>query len=313
MSKVVVIGSYVQDLSFKTQSFPVAGETRIGTFTAGPGGKGFNQAVACHRQGVSTCFIGAVGEDGFAHQVRGFIEKEKLKAELEVFDRAATGAASIVVNEEGENLIVVALGANDELSPAHIESRESAISEATVILVQLESSLAATRRALELAKKHGATTILNPAPINPGFTLDLLPLTDILVPNETEFSFALSHLFKKNVEKDFWLKGDESLHELCRIFKTPTVVLTLGANGCFVSHSGTAEAFYRVPAIDVSPLDTTGAGDAFNGGLAAGITLHPGDFKRAVEFANAVAGISTTRQGTAPAMPFISEVRKLAA
>lgn len=312
---VAVIGSYVQDLAFSTASFPAPGETRIGLFRAGPGGKGFNQAIACHRQGVNTLFLGAVGEDIFAEGVAQFAKNEKLRAEFEKHPSQATGAASIVVNQHAENLIVVALGANDYLSPAHINRFEMEISSAKVLVSQLECSLEAVESALTLGRKHGVTTILNPAPINDGVTEQLLGLADIITPNETEFRFLMQKLFNNDIGDDYWNKSDQELHELCRRCEVPTVVLTLGKNGCFVSHSNestlvqSSGLFYRESAISVSPVDTTGAGDAFNGGLAAGLVHYPGDFRKAIKYATIVGGLSTLKEGTAPSMPSQKEVR----
>ncbi len=144
MTDVCVVGSYVQDLAFNTRAFPAPGETRIGTFKTGPGGKGFNQAVACNRQGVSTVFIGAVGDDLFGRGVRDFIAGENLSAHLQVFEEHASGAASIVVNDKAENLIVVALGANDYLTPGYVAQHAELVRDAKVVVCQVENNIQAT-------------------------------------------------------------------------------------------------------------------------------------------------------------------------
>ena len=316
MADVVVVGSYVQDLAFNTEQFPAPGETRIGTFRTGPGGKGFNQAVACNRLGVETLFIGAVGDDIFAQGVREFITSEGLNAELQVSQENPTAAASIVVNGEGQNLIVVALGANNDLSEDHISRFENEIAKASYLVCQVENKISATEAALSAARARGVTTILNPAPINNELTLNLVQQADILVPNETEFVFLMNDVLGQNIPDDFWLQDDESIHGFCRQSGVDTVVLTLGDKGCFVSFdekSSRAETskdglYYRVPATSVDVVDTTGAGDAFNGGLAAGLMKFPSDFHAAIQFANKVAGLSTTKAGTAPAMPLLKEV-----
>jgi len=316
MFDVVVVGSYVQDLAFNTEIFPAPGETRIGTFRTGPGGKGFNQAVACNRLGVKTLFIGAVGDDIFAKGVRDFIASEDLTAELQVCPDHPTGAASIVVNADAQNLIVVALGANDHLSGDHISAFASQISQAKFIVCQVENDIQATEAAMRIAREQGVTTILNPAPINDGLTLELVQRADILVPNETEFVFLMNNVLNQNIPQDFWLQDDASIHNYCRQSGVSTVVLTLGDKGCFVSfdeasgHAGKSSdgLYYRVAATSVDVKDTTGAGDAFNGGLAAGLVRFPDDFRAAIEYANKVAGLSTTKHGTAPAMPTLSEV-----
>jgi ribokinase len=325
--QVVVVGSFVQDLAFSTAAFPAPGESRIGTFRTGAGGKGFNQAVACHRQEIPTLFIGAVGDDVFARAVSDFSKAEGLRTAFEIKKDYPTGAASIVVNQSGENLIVVALGANEHLSVAHIKEYEQEIAQASILISQLECSLKAVGYAIGAAREHGVTTILNPAPINHGLSIEILKQADILTPNETEFSFLLQKLFAINLGENYWQRSDEELHALCRKCEVPSVVLTLGGQGCFVSHQDARAAnnrgaqrisdsqkFYRVPAQAITPVDTTGAGDAFNGGLAAGILYFPGEFHKAVRYATIVAGLSTLKEGTAPAMPSRGEVvRKFSA
>ena len=319
MPDVVVVGSYVQDLAFNTSVFPAPGETRIGTFMTGPGGKGFNQAVACSRLDVDTLFIGAVGDDIFAQGVREFIASEKLSAELQIDAEHPTGAASIVINAEAQNLIVVALGANDYLSKDHVEKFRDQIGGAKYLVCQVENDLAATEAAMMIARDKKVTTILNPAPINEGLTMGLVQRADILTPNETEFVFLMNHVLKTEIPDKFWLQDDASIHHHCRQSGIDTVVLTLGEKGCFVSHdegsrfAGSSEdgAYYRTPAINVDAIDTTGAGDAFNGGLAAGLVRFEDNFSAAIAFANKVAGLSTTKPGTAPAMPRLEAVEAI--
>lgn len=321
MSDVVVVGSYVQDLAFRTQLFPAPGETRIGRFQTGQGGKGFNQAVACHRQGVRTLFIGAVGDDLFAADLRHFVESEGIEVALQVCPDQPTGAASIVVNEAGQNLIVVALGACDALSPDFIDRHRVEIENAKVLVTQVECNLAATRRALEIARGSDTVAILNPAPINDGLGRALLELADVIVPNETEFIHLMRHIYGREIADDFWLADDADIHALCNQVGVRTVMLTLGDKGCFVSHNPGLEgracaprddgaSFYRVPAINVKTIDTTGAGDAFNGGFAAGLLRYPGDCRSAVRYANIVGGLSTTAHGTSPAMPLLKDVEE---
>lgn len=321
--RVVVVGSYVQDLAFSTAAFPAPGESRIGKFRTGAGGKGFNQAVACHRQEIPTLFIGAVGDDVFARAVADFSKAEGLRTEFEIIKEYPSGAASIVVNQTAENLIVVALGANEHLSAAHIQEYEQEISRASILVSQLECSLDAVSYAIGVARANGVTTILNPAPINHGLTLEILKHADVLTPNETEFAFLMRKIFAIDVGEKYWRCSDEELHALCRQCEVPTVVLTLGKQGCIVSHQDSGAAnnrgaqrisvskkFYRVPALSVTPVDTTGAGDAFTGGLAAGILYFPGEFQKAVRYATIVAGLSTLKEGTAPAMPRRIDVLK---
>lgn len=305
MSLVVVVGSYVQDLAFRTSEFPRPGQTVIGNFQAGPGGKGFNQAVACHRQEVSTQFIGAVGADVFSECIRNFAGQEKLPLSLEVIPDVSTAAASIVVNAEGQNQIIVDLGANAFLSSDFVREH---LKSAKVVLVQVEGSISAATTALDLGTKLGAVTILNPAPINPAVDAKLLQLADIITPNETEFAFLFKHLLNTELAERYWEISDSELNALCRRLSAKGVIITLGREGCFVSLE---DKYYRLPAISVQAVDTTGAGDAFSGGLAAGIIKFNFDLEKALRYASIVAALSTTVKGTAPAMPRVNQVEEL--
>jgi len=312
---VVVIGSYVQDHCWNTQTFPKVGESRIGVFSTGPGGKGFNQAVASQRQGVRTAFLGAIGQDLLGDIAKQFAADESLHALWDVHPEVATAASSIVVDAKGDNLICVALGANDSLSAEFIRQHEKIIRQAKVLVCQLENNLAATREALMIAREHKVLSILNTAPINEQVTLDLLRLADVITPNETEYAFLVRHLLKRDLPPGYFDMADGLMHLLCRELGVPTVVMTLGAQGCFVSHDtvqrrGDGDLCYRLPAEAVRVRDTTGAGDAFSGGLAAGLVqgAFAKPFKDAVRHANRVAGMSTELPGTAPAMPSFDAV-----
>jgi ribokinase len=304
---VSVVGSYVQDLAFKTAILPAPGETRIGSFMQGPGGKGFNQAIACHRQGIQTEFVGSVGRDVFSDALQNFAAIENMELRLQFHERESSGAASIVVEDStAQNQIVVALGANAFLDPDFVEKQIDP--EAKVILAQLEVNLKATKKALEVGRRQKSINILNPAPINPEVDLEILRLANILTPNETEFSFLQQHFFNNKLTAEYWKNSPEELHRLCRLFEVETVVITLGRDGAFVS---TRDGFFQQPVFSVDAVDSTGAGDAFSGGLAAGIVKFKSDLQVAVTFASAVAALSTTKAGTAPAMPTEESVKAL--
>ncbi len=305
MAEVIVVGSFVQDLAFETASFPSPGESRIGTFRTGPGGKGFNQAIACNRQGVDTLFVGAVGDDIFGEEVRQFASSEGLVTDFQICPGELSGAASIVVNSSAENMIVVSLGANENLSEKHVESLREQFVGAKVFVSQLESNTEATLAGLRLAKENGLITILNPAPISKELSEAILLNVDILTPNETEFSFLFHHLYGKTLPEEYWLLPDEQLLSLTRQIVVPTTIVTLGKYGCVILSDNCVN---RVPAFEVSAVDTTGAGDAFTGGLAAGLKYFPDNIESAVNYATITAGLSTTNQGTAPAMPYKQEV-----
>jgi ribokinase len=313
MAEVVVVGSYNQDHVWRTPRFPAPGETRLGEFASGPGGKGFNQAVSAARQGARVAFIGAFGRDAIAQFALDLAAKEGIEARCETRDDAASGTAAILVEHAGQNLIVVGPGANAKLSVAHVESQASVIGTARVVVTQHEVNMAATRRALELARAAGTLTVHNPAPPLADETGALLDRVDVLTPNESEFAHLLSRATGREVAAgSLAALDDDALHALCRELGVPTVVLTLGARGAFVSHDsddlrGDERAFYRVEAERVSPIDTTGAGDAFTGALAAGLAQGR-VFRDAVRFANRVAGLSTESHGAASAMPRRADV-----
>ena len=307
-SSIVVIGSYVQDLTFHLPEFPKPGQTLIGNFQSGPGGKGSNQAVAAARTGVSTAFIGATGKDAFAGVAREFHQTEGIDSHLAIKPSDATGTAGILVNQHGENEIVVALGANASLTPTDIP--EDIISSAGIVVTQLECNLEATAHALKLARSKGVTTLLNPAPMRDDFPMRMLDNVDILIPNETEFAHLLRTKFPEShgsfEEAEIQDIDSEVLHGLCREFGVPTFIITLGSKGCFVS---TPSNFFNVAALPgIEVVDTTGAGDAFVGGFASGIIQSNGSLKSAVQYGAIVGGLSVTRPGTAPAMPMKDEI-----
>jgi ribokinase len=315
--QIAVIGSFVQDLAFTVETFPAPGETRIGNFFTGPGGKGSNQAVAAHRQKVPTIFIGAVGNDLFGNGYRMWADKEGLETELLTDATAPTGAASIVVNARAENSIVVALGANDNLTAEHTVNTLANLPNLSILLLQAESNLAAAQSALSLGRSRGLFSIFNPAPINPDVTGELLACADCITPNETEAAYLIERLSGRACTTDFAALTDDAVRELCSILPSSTVVLTLGRSGSLLYQRGTPHPYLqniargeivRTEALAITPIDTTGAGDAFNGGLAAGLIRFSGDIKQAIRYATVVAGLSTTRAGTAPAMPSLNEV-----
>ena len=318
-ARIAVIGSFVQDLAFTVGNFPAPGQTIIGNFFTGPGGKGSNQAVAAHRQNIPTVFVGCVGEDLFGHGYREWCMGEGLPIQLLTSFEAPTGAASIVINDKAENAIVVALGANDALTPEHVLHALSQEQSLSVVLLQAESNLTAAKAALTHARERGITSILNPAPINPGVTPSLISSADYITPNETELSFLLDHVAGITCNEDLTKLSDQSIREICDHLPPTSVLMTLGAHGSILYQraelspgvTGVARGeVLRTPAVQVKPIDTTGAGDAFNGGLAAGLIKCDGNLPQAIRYATVVAGLSTEKLGTAPAMPTEQDVLK---
>lgn len=188
--QVVVVGSFVQDLAWNCTRLPAPGETVIGAFVSGPGGKGSNQAVAAGRAGAAVLFAGAVGRDAFAAGAKAFYRAEKIAARWIEKPGHATGTAAILVDDSAQNEIVVALGANARLSRADLPA--GLFAGARVVVTQLESSLAAATHALKSARAAGALAVLNPAPMRTDFDPAILAHADILIPNETEFAALVS-------------------------------------------------------------------------------------------------------------------------
>ena len=316
MPNVLVIGSFNVDHVWRVAQLPRPGETLgQGEYLTGPGGKGFNQATAAARAGVRTQFVCALGED-----VGGQLARALAAANgIDLHDRRCalpTGTAGIFVDAEGRNSIVVAPGANAQLDVDFVQEQVGRIAGVDVVLAQLETPADAVVHAFALAREAGATTVLNPAPADARVSAALFAAADVITPNETEFAAQLhAHAGQSVDPAQLAALDDGRLHALCRqLLPQGTVVLTLGAAGCFVSHPadrprGDARSHYRVAAEAVTPVDTTGAGDAFNGALAASLARRPqAAFADHVRYANRYAALSTEHAGAAIAMPLHAQV-----
>ena len=300
MSKVIVVGSSNTDFVFETPKFPMEGETVIGgNFEVISGGKGANQAVAAARAGADVVFLTKVGEDEFgsnaidAYELEGidisFIEKQK---------GVASGTAMIMVNQtSGENSIIVAPGANDYLNEKNIDLISSAITEKDIVLCQLEIPLPTVTYLLTQAKKKNALTVLNPAPYKK-INLDVLKYVDIITPNEIE-TYHLTGIELVNRESIELA----AFRLLQRVNKA--VIITLGDKGVFfISHDH--ERFFMQPQ-KVNAIDTTAAGDVFNGYFVA--ALKDNDIRTAIELGIKSATMSVTRKGAQPSIPFKNEIK----
>ena len=308
--QIVVVGSFVQDLTFQCAEFPRSGETVIGQFSTGPGGKGSNQAVAAARAGGTVGFIGAVGRDAFGAGARSFQEAEGVGwLGAEKTDRP-TGAAGILVDARGQNEIIVSLDANNALTRADVDAHAAGLRMAKVVVTQLEANLDAEAHAMQIARGAGATVILNPAPMRPDFDAALLKNVDILIPNETEFAALIGLLPQTRDgagegfdERKLETMVDGDLHALCRLLGVATVIVTLGARGCFVSRQ---EGHALIPAVrGIVAVDTTGAGDAFVGAFAAALAeFGTGEIERGGTFCQRGRGVvghaGGHRSGDAP-------------
>ena len=304
MKFVTVMGSYVADMAFRTEKLPAWGETYMGKeFRLGPGGKGSNQAVAAARAGARVSFISKLGRDALGDIARQTYREEGIDTRHLLETDEATGAAAIILDaKSGENAIIVVPGACFALTPPEVADARALIAESAVFLTQLELALPTVEFGLELAHSLGITTILNPAP---GCELQdsIYPNCDFLTPNESEAE-VLTGIAVRSLE-DAERAADALLGR-----GVGAVVVTLGAQGALVKSRTLRE---HVPAVNAGPvLETTGAGDAFNGGLAVALAEGCAVID-AVRFGCAVAGISVTRAGTAPSMPRRGEVDALLA
>ncbi len=295
---IIVVGSSNTDMIIKLDRIPRPGETILGgEFVTAAGGKGANQAVAAARAGGKVTFIGRVGCDMFGDEAIAGFRRDGINLKHLVRDaKAPSGAALIFVAKDGENSIAVAGGANGRLSPADVRKAKRAFANASAVIMQLETPLETVQAAAELAAKAGVRVILNPAPAR-SLPDKLLKLVSILTPNETEAELLTG--IKVTDEKSAGQAADKLLAK-----GVETVILTLGARGAFVAGAGIRQL---VAGFKVKPVDTTAAGDTFNGALvvALGESLALID---AVRFANAAAAISVTRLGAQPSAPSRKEI-----
>lgn len=300
MSQVVVIGSANIDFLLEVDRLPKPGETVFGrNLLISFGGKGANQAVAAHRAGAEVTFLGKVGQDRHGELIRTHLEEIGIGGAGLILDQGCpTGMACILVEPGGRNQIVVAPGCNSHLTPQEIGAQDALVT-GRVLLLQLEIPVATVRYALRRGKAKGMLTILNPAPAT-SLPPDLFPLVDLLTPNETEAA-ALTGL---QVEET-----GEAEEAGRRLFAKGCggVIVTLGARGALWVGEKGVEHF---PAFPVSSVDSTAAGDAFNGALATALARGE-ELRGAVRWANAAGALTTTRRGAQESLPTREEIEKL--
>jgi ribokinase len=302
MKSIVILGIFVADTAYRAARQPKMGETILGTsFVLGPGGKGSNQSVAAAMAGGRTHFITRLGRDAFADIARATWAKAGVIPEVTEDAGSYTGAAYIFLEEAtGNNAIIVAPGAAANVGIADVEAKRALIESAAVFVTQLEQPIPAAHRALEIARAAGVTTILNPAPAA-ALSDAMLGLCDYVTPNESEAE-TLTGIPVVTVQ------DAERAADALMARGVGAVIVTLGSNGALYRDRSRS---VHVPVISAGPVvETTGAGDAFNGGFA--VALSEGrDVIDAVRFGCATAGISVTRPGTAPAMPARAEIDAL--
>ena len=295
---VVVIGSLNMDLVMRTPRVPVGGETLHGhEFSTLPGGKGANQAVACARLGAKVAMIGQVGNDGFGTTLRDGLAADGIDTSGVLQTSAVgTGVAMILVEDIGQNRIVLAAGANGALTPADIDAHAARIGGAAMLVLQLEVPMPVVQRAIGIAHAAGVPVLLNPGPASP-LPEAVWSQIDILVPNESEATLL------SGVE----VSDATSAYAAAKVFRqrgVKCVLITLGANGVAVSDDAGER---HLPAHVVKAVDTTAAGDTFIGGFSAGLVegLAMDD---AVALGQRASALCVTRHGAQPSIPYRREI-----
>lgn len=297
--KVTVFGSFVVDLMGRTPHLPAPGETVKGSvFKMGPGGKGFNQGVAAHKAGADVTMVTKLGRDAFADIALNTMKGLNMDTSRVLFsDTVETGSALIMVDETtSQNEIVVILGACNTITDEEVDSLADVIGESEYLLTQLETNVSSVERIVELAYQKGVKVILNTAPVQP-IRDELLEKVDLITPNEVEAEILTGIKIDSEEAADqaaewFFARG------------VKRVLITLGGRGVYLN---TGDKKGILPAYQVDAIDTTGAGDAFNGGLLAALAEGK-DLWEASKFANALAALSVQKIGTTPAMPIREEI-----
>jgi ribokinase len=299
MSDISVLGIFVADISFSGPKIPAVGETILGNkYNVGPGGKGCNQAVAIARLGGKVNFISKIGKDAYGKLALETLKKNNINTENIIQDeKLQTGVAGILVDKQsGKNAINVIVGAPNSLKISEMNSQINLIKSSKIFLTQLEIPKDVTLYCLKTAKENGCLTILNPAPASE-ISKEFYSYIDYFTPNETEAEFYTG--IKITNEKEAKQAADKLIN-----LGIKKIIITLGEKGLFYS-DGQEEIHLK--ASSVKAIDTTGAGDAFNGALA--FSLSKGKpIKACLELANKAAGLSTTKLGAGDAMPFIKDI-----
>jgi len=300
MNSISIFGVFVADLCFFGNKIPTRGETVLGNnHLVGPGGKGSNQAIAAARLKGNVKFITKVGKDNYAEMALSIYKEAGVNTESIIQDsNLSTGVAGIMIDEKGNNAINVFAGAAAHLQNEDIDKNMEVMKKSKIFLTQMETPDTTTMYALKKAKDNDCLTILNPAPARK-INENNFQLLDFFTPNETEAEFYLNKKIEtnediKNAAKEFLNRGVKN------------IIITLGEKGIFFANK---DEKYFVDALKLKDevVDTTGAGDAFNGAFAVALANEL-KYKDALIFANKVAGISTTRLGAASSMPFLTEV-----
>lgn len=296
---VLVVGSANMDLVVTTERFPEPGETIFGKkFEFFPGGKGANQAVACARLGGKTFFIGKMGNDDFQKRLSENMKKSGVNLEhLFIDENENTGTALITVDGNGENEIIVISGSNMALAPENIEEKTDVFEKVNVVVSQLEVPLETVIKVSEISHKKDIIFILNPAPAKE-LPEKLISVVDYLTPNETELEILSG--IEVNDENSIEKAGEKLLEKGVK-----NIIVTMGERGAYLINNKEKKIF---PATKVEVVDSTGAGDAFNGALACALSRGK-EIGKAIEFAISVASYSVTKMGAQSSMPSIDDLK----
>lgn len=296
--RITVVGSYATGLTLRVKRLPTRGETVLASgYRSDYGGKGSNQAVGCARLGAEVRFVASIGNDDFGAMAMRLYREEGIDTGcVRQNPEAATGVGFILVDESGHNCIALDPGANELLSALDISASRSAAKGSAVVITQLEIPVAAAEAAMSLGRAEGAVTILNPAPVRP-LPASVLQLIDVLTPNQTEANVLTGR------SPDAAGNPEDVARDLLRA-GVKQVVMTLGEKGALIVTAAMAK---HIPAPEMHAVDTTGAGDAFNAGLATGLAFGE-NLESAVHFAVVAGALAVTREGVIPSLPRRDEV-----
>jgi ribokinase len=298
-NRVTIVGSLNVDTTMRIKRMPLPGETISALDkTNAAGGKGANQAVAAARSGAATAFVGQVGDDANGKMMIKSLNEDKVDTTgINVDGKAGTGSAAILLDDDGQNSILVYGGANQELSVKEVEAAKEQIANADFVIAQFETPQDATLRAFQIAKENGVKTVLNPAPaheINP----ELLKLTDLIIPNETE-SASLTGIIITD-ETSMLMSAAKFAQMGVR-----NLIITVGAKGAFYC---TQDGYNFVPAFKVKAVDTTAAGDTFIGALSSQLKPDMSNIEKALSYAQRASSLAVQKLGAMPSIPTHDEV-----
>ena len=300
MNKVTVVGSINLDTNLRVKRMVKPGETIHAKkhYSAG-GGKGANQAVAASRAGAQTSFIGAVGDDAPGKQMMDLLKNEGIDLTgIDTIADESTGQAFITVDDEGENAITIYAGANFAFGPKEIAQKSALLKDSDFVIAQFETPIAATVKAFEIAHEAGVKTILNPAPGEDHISEELLKVTDMITPNETEAETITGIHVEDEASAR---KAAAKLHEL----GVDVAIITIGSKGAFYDYNGVSEL---VPAFKVKAVDTTAAGDTFIGAMSSILKPDFSNLKEAILFGNKASSLTVQRYGAQPSIPYKKEI-----